>query len=79
MVVSSVWVLTLWITFKAMDGGMTIEAEIQMDPGGNRAVCEDFGVNVSKEMMLHGIPEINEDGEWVTIYPAKVRGRCELE
>lgn len=75
----SVWVLTLWITFKAMDGGMTIKAEIQMEPGGNRAVCEDFEANVSREMMLHGIPEINEEGKEILLYPAKVRGRCELE
>jgi hypothetical protein len=30
-------------------------------------------------METHGIPEINEEGEQITLYPSKIKGRCELE
>ena len=75
---NSVWILVLWITFKAADGGITIEAEFEFRPGSNRAVCEDFYHETRREMMLHGIPETNENGEEIILYPSKVEGRCEL-
>lgn len=75
----NIWILTLWVVFKPIDGGITVKAEIERPAGTNRATCEYFGKRISKEMMLHGIPEINEKGEEVILYPAEVRGRCELE
>ena len=75
----NVWILTLWITFSAADGGMIVEAKMVMKPGTNRASCEYFGQTTSKDMMLHGIPETDDEGKVTVIYPAKVRGQCELE
>lgn len=74
----NIWLLTLWIVFKAADGGMTVQVDFSMEPGTNRAVCEEFYHTTKQQMMLHGIPEINEDGERIILYPAKIAGRCEL-
>ena len=71
--------LTMWITFTAVDGGMTIEAKIPMSVGGNSATCEEYFFTMKRAMMLHGIPETNEAGKEIILYPARVEGTCKLE
>ncbi len=74
----NVWILTLWITFKAADGGMTVVAEIPTI-ANNRLVCEEISYTMKREMMLHGIPEVDEEGKDIILYPAKIKGRCNLK
>ena len=75
----NIWVLTMWILFKPADGGMTIEAKIPMNAGSNRAVCEEYFFTTKRAMVLHGIPETNEEGKEIILYPARVEGTCKLE
>jgi hypothetical protein len=69
----------MWITFSAADGGMTIKNNIPMPSVQSRAYCEDYYHFLKRAMETHGIPEINEEGEQITLYPSKIKGRCELE
>ena len=66
------WVLILWITFTAADGGGMTKVEIAFDPG-NRAFCEQTLHTIKKDMLLNGFGK-GED----MYYPTKVEGKCEM-
>ncbi len=68
----SYWVLILWITFTAANGGGTVTAEITFDPG-NRAVCEQNLRNIKKDLLLNGFGV-----EGNMYYPRSVSGKCEM-
>ena len=68
----SYWVLILWITLTAADGGATVSAEVSFNPG-SRAVCEEHLRNIRNDLFVNGF----RTAVGKQFYPQSILGKCE--